>query len=339
MGFYQDGQWYPSYTGEQPPGSTSTAPTPPPGATAPVTPWFPGMPLGPQDQQTAPPAGSSGSSGGYGGIGGYGAPNSQYSTGSSWNTGYGGTGYKGSNQQLGGGGGYGFPPGSPGWMASAGAYEQSQQAAQDALARLAPGQFLGGGYGGALGNMAMQRYQQTPGFDPAAMAAQRTMLTSQEAGSRENMLRTMNERAQASGFGDSMNLVDAEARARAGSAANLSNSLNQLEWMNQQARMQREATSAGLLGNLAGAESGYGLAYAASQMNRQFPAIPGVTPGPGGQGGYASYGQPQGGGYWSQQGRYMPGQQPYDPMLGGYGQGDPRGTSGGWSPQQPRPMW
>ena len=288
----------------------------------PVQPWTPPSPPPPAYQPPGYTAGTGQGHWGYTGTDG----------GVGTQTGGGGGGGWSS------GGGFGFAPGSPGFQATAGAYEQSQQAAQDALNRLAPGQFLGGGYGGALGNMAMQRYQDTPGFDPAAMQAQRAMLTSQEAGSRENMLRTMNERAQASGFGDSMNLIDAEQRARSQSAQNLSSGLNQLEWMNQQARMQRESTSAGLLGNLAGAEAGYGTAYALAQMNRQFPAIPGVTPGPGGQGGYG--GQPiSGGGYYNQGGQYQPGNVPYDPYTGGYGQNDNRGTAGNWSPQQPRPMW
>jgi hypothetical protein len=302
------GTWYDPETEPEPPSA-------PPGATDDVPEWQP-----PTTDSGQPSGGTQGGwfPVGYGGTdGGVGTPTG----GGGWSS----------------GGSFGFPPGSPQWQAAAGAYEQSQQAAQDALKRLAPGQFLGGGYGGALGNMAMDRYKNTPGFDPAAMQAQRTALTSQEAGSRENMLRTMNERAQASGFGDSMNLVDAEQRARSQSAQNLSSGLNQLEWMNQQARMQREATSAGLLGNLANAESGYGLAYAASQMGRQFPAIPGVTPGPGGQGGYGgtpigSGGQPA----WSQSGQYMPGGYGYDPYT------PPTTGSGaptGYSPQQPWSPW
>lgn len=287
------------------PRPTPPPPVPPAGATAPVAPW-------------TPPPSTGGSSEGWYPVG-YGGTQGGTHTGGGWSS----------------GGSFGFPIGSPQWQASAGAYQQSQEAAQDALNRLAPGQFLGGGYGGALGNMAMSRYQSTPGFDPAAMAAQRTMLTSQEAGSRENMLRTINERARASGFGDSMNVIDAEQRARAQSAANLSNSLNQLEWMNQQARMQREGISAGLLGNLAGAEAGYGTAYALAQMNRQFPAIPGVTPGP--TGGYG--GTPIGSGgapAWSQTGQYMPGGYGYDPFT------PPTTGSGaptGYSPQQPWSPW
>lgn len=328
MGVYVNGQWVPDYPGETPNGPVSgnTNEMPPPAA----------IPLDPPGPE-APPTG------GYGGIGGYGPQGSPSSGGGgSYNVGYGGT-QGGVGTQTGGGGwssggGFGFAPGSPGFNATAGAYEQSQQAAQDALNRLAPGQFLGGGYGGALGNMAMERYQNTPGFDPAAMAAQRAMLTSQEAGSRENMLRTMNERAQASGFGDSMNLIDAEQRARSQSAGNLSSGLNQLEWMNQQARMQREATSAGMLGNLANAESGYGLAYAASQMNRQFPAIPGITPSPGGNpagGGVPTYGnggQPA----YGQSGQYMPQGYGYDPFTP---QQTGSGAPTGYNPQQPYSPW
>lgn len=284
--------------------------------------YIPPAPPQPAPQPLSYTAGTGQGHWGYTGTeGGVGTP-----TGGSWSTG-GGYGTPG----------FGMQPGSPGFNATAGAYEQSQQAAQDALNRLAPGQFLGGGYGGVLGNAAMGRYTNAEGFDPAALQQQRQMLTSGFAGARENNLRTIDERARASGFGDSMGVVDAQSRARAQSAQDLNNALNQLMFQNEQAKLQQQGTAAGLLGNLAGAESNYGTAYALAQMNRQYPVIPGVTPGPSGS--YGGYGQPsQSGGYWNQSGRYMPGEMPYDPFVPP-GTGNNYGTQGGWSPQQPRPMW
>jgi hypothetical protein len=225
---------------------------------------------------------------------------------------------------------YGLAPGSPGFQATQGAYDQQMQAAQQALARLAPGMFLGSGYGGGLGSAAMQRYMSPGGFDPAALAAQRSMLGTQAAGALASNQRLMQERASASGFGDSMGLIDAQSRAQAQNAADLQNALNALMMENERAKLQQSQTAGSLLSGLAGAEADYGRAYAQSQMERQFPVIPGVTPGStsGIQGA-----QPVGGagGYWSQSGRYMSGSVPYDPFAN-----SGRSTPGGYTPQAPR---
>lgn len=239
---------------------------------------------------------------------------------------------------VGGGGGYGggygampqygMYPGSPGFEATAGSYQQSQQAAQDALNRLAPRQFLGSAYGGAAGNAAMQRYASPTGFDPRALEAQRAMLSTQAAGARASNERMMQQRAAASGFGDSMGLIDAQSRAQAQNAADLQTAMNQLWMENERAKLQQSQTAASLLSGLAGAEADYGRAYAQSQMSRQFPVIPGVTPSATGIQGAQPVNT---GGYWSQGGRYMPGPVPYDPFAN-----SGRTTPGGYTPQAPR---
>lgn len=266
------------------------------------------------------------------------APSTYYTGGNPWSTGYSGTGRAVGGSGGGMGGSYGLMPGSPGFQATQAAYNAQNQAFDLGQQRLASGQFLGGAMGGSLGNQAMTRYLNTPGFSEQALAAQRAMLGQMAAGSMANNLRTIQERAQASGFGDSMGSIDAQSRARAQSASDLQNALNALMMENERARMQREATSAGLLGSLAGAEADFGKAAAMAQFNRQFPVIPGITGG-GQQSAYTSpYGiaggvQPTGG-YWTQGGKYMAGQQvPYDPFRPQMPQ------TAGYTPQAPWKPW
>lgn len=255
------------------------------------------------------------------------------------------TGYPGTEGAVGGGGygaqggtSFGFPIGSPQWAASKAAYDQMMAAAERSGQRLAPGQFLGGGMGGPLGNAAMGNYTDPYGFDPQALAGQQAMIRDSFAGQQANAVRNIEQSAAAKGFGDSMGVIDAGARARAQANQGQNQALNQLMFENERAKLAQSGTAAGLLGSLAGAEADYGLAYAASQMNRQFPAIPGITGTYGQQGGYGGqggYGSPQGN-WWNQQGQHQTGPMPYDPYT------PPTTGSGaptGYNPQQPWSPW
>lgn len=247
--------------------------------------------------------------------------------------GYGGTN-GGVGTPVGGGYGGGMPIGGQGWQALTGAANQSNQSFQQALQQLAQGQYMNSPFG----QMLMNQLSGGLGMDPRALEMQRRMAAETEAGSRENALLRMRQSANAKGFGDSMNLVDAEGRLRAGSAANLQNTYDQLFIQQELMKQRQKEAAAQLYAQLMGLEAGQSGMSAQLLANRQYPAIPGYTQG-GGQ-----YGQPGGTPYsgsgaatwWNQQGRAQSGPMPYDPFVQGPGNSGP---GGGWTPQNPRPSW
>lgn len=213
---------------------------------------------------------------------------------------------KGGHTGGGYGAGFGFQPGTPGFNATAGAYQQTEAARQDALKKLQMGFALG-----PVGQAAQNRYMNPQGFDPRALEMQRRMAAELEAGSRGNALMRLRQTMTAKGFGDSASLADAESRLRTGSAANLNNEYSRLFIANEQAKQQEMAHAAQVLMQLYGMDLQTALVYAQMQANYTAPVIPGITPGPGGQNPMdTGHGTPPApGAYW-------------DPLVGG---------SGGWA--------
>lgn len=174
---------------------------------------------------------------------------------------------------------FGFPQGSPGFNATAGAYQQSQAAREAGLAAL---------MGSRVSNnpayqAALNRYLNPYGMNPAALQAQNRMAAETEAGSRGNALMRMEQSANAKGFGNSMGLIDAQGRLRAQSAANLNDTQAKLFIQDQIMAMQREGMSADLIGRLLGMDAQQVMAYAQMQANYAAPVIPGISQGPNGQ--------------------------------------------------------
>lgn len=224
--------------------------------------------------------------------------------------------------------GGGMPIGSPGWQAVTGAAGQADQSFQQGLGRLAPGQYTGGQFGSFLQN----QFGGGLGMDPRALEQQRRMAAEMEAGSRENALLRMGQQAAASGFGNSMGLVDAQARLRSGSAANLQNTYDQLFIQQELMKQQQKQAAAQMYAQLMGLEAGQQGQAAQMLAGRQFPAIPGMQY-PGQQGGGQTGAQPVQMPGWSQSGQYMPGGTGYDPFYSGGGVGAGQGT--GYSAQNP----
>lgn len=216
--------------------------------------------------------------------------------------------------------GGGMPIGSPGWLAVTGAAGQADQSFQQGLGRLAPGQYTGGQFGQFL----QGQFGGGLGMDPRALEAQRRMAAEMEAGSRQNALTRMGQQAAASGFGDSVGLMDAQGRLRTQSAANLQNTYDQLFIQQQLMQQQQKQAAAQLYSQLMGLEAGQQGMAAQLLANRQFPAIPGYGP----QGAQTTT-QPSGGG--SAGGSWQTG-----PL--GYGMWVPTGSqptgynSGSWNP-------
>lgn len=201
---------------------------------------------------------------------------------------------------------FGFQPGTPGFQATAGAYQATEAARQDALKKLSTSFSTG-----PVGSAAEGRYLNPTGFDPRALQLQRTMLAELEAGSRGNALMRNEAALTAKGFGNSASLADSQSRIRTQSAANLANQYNQLFYEQEKAKQQEIASAAQVLMSLYGLDAQTAMLYAQMQANYTAPVIPGVSPGPNGapagDGGHGT--PPSPGAYW-------------DPMVGG---------SGGWA--------
>lgn len=161
------------------------------------------------------------------------------------------------------------------------AFEQAQEAAEKGLARLGPGQFLGG----TLGQGAQSNYLNPQGFSDEAMEAMKAELAQMHAGSRANSLRAMRNEAQARGVSGSMGELRGLADVRNRSTQALTSDVRQLLMERERAKLQQSSTAAQLAGQLAALEAAMNQAYATGQLSRQFPAIPGMGE-EGGGGGY-----------------------------------------------------
>lgn len=216
--------------------------------------------------------------GGFGGwpfnTGGGGAPGGgQYAWqqkmlgtmgGPSYGVGWGGQG----GQQLGVGAPIGGDP-NAGWGAALqDAYKQSQGSYDQALKALG-NSFSQGPWGQGLQNM----FNNPTGISDAAYNGYLRMIRDREAGSRGNALEALQNQASATGFGNSMGLLDAGARLRAQSASNLNDAELQLLMQREQAKLGQQSMAGGLLGQLYGIDAGQQQSLAQLLANRNFTAF------------------------------------------------------------------
>lgn len=214
-------------------------------------------------------------------------------------TGYGGNKPSGYQSQGTGGVYFGQTPGTPGYNATAGAFQLQNEDYDSALATLGGREFLPQG----AGNAAMQKFTNPRGFDPMALKLRMAALADTEAGSRMNNLDTLEKTAAARGFRTSVGALDAAARVRANSAANLMRSQNEVFYEGEKAKLQEMGIGANVLGGLTAAEVARLRAYASLQASRPRDVIPGISPGPNGEGGMGNNGGFQ---YLNERGEIIP---------------------------------
>jgi hypothetical protein len=178
---------------------------------------------------------------------------------------------------VGGGGG------NSGWgQALQDAYGQSQQSYDQGLKQLS-NSFSQGPFGQGLANM----FSSPQGMDPAAYAGYLRQIRDREAGSRGNALEALQNAGFASGFGNSMGLLDAGGRIRTQSAANLNDAELALLQASEQMKQGNRSMSGGLLAQLMGLDAAQMQALAQGYMNRPFQAFaPTQQPWTGGGTGY-----------------------------------------------------
>lgn len=168
----------------------------------------------------------------------------------------------GMNVQLGAGA-------NDGWgKALQDAYNQSQQSYDQGLKALGSN-FSTGPFGQGLQNM----FSNPQGMSPEAYNGYLRMIRDREAGSRGNALEALQNGASASGFGDSMGLLDAGANLRARSASNLNNAELELLMQRENMKNQQQSMSGSLLAQLFGIDAGRQQSLAQGYMNRPFQAF------------------------------------------------------------------
>jgi hypothetical protein len=174
--------------------------------------------------------------------------------------------------------------GNPEYDAWARTLQASQQAANSGLGRVSSSFTQG-----PIGQGAQQLAFNPQGFSPEAMEAQRSRAAQNQAGAKKSQIENFRAQAATSGFGGGPEQARLEAQIGAMSAQELQNAYTELDWLNEQAKLQQQGIFAPVLANMAGLDQGQNIAYLQAQMGRQFPAIPGMTPGgqaTGGAGGY-----------------------------------------------------
>lgn len=181
--------------------------------------------------------------------------------------GVGGTGQpytSGVGVPIGGGSG-----GTSGWGgALMDAYNQSQQSYDQGLKALG-NSFSQGPFGQGLANM----FNNPQGMSPEAYAGYLRQIRDREAGSRANALESLQNAGVASGFGNSMGLLDAGSRLRTQSAANLNDAELALLMASEQMKQGNRSMSGGLLAQLMGLDAAQMQALAQGYMNRPFQAF------------------------------------------------------------------
>lgn len=161
-------------------------------------------------------------------------------------------------------------PGQSAWYsAMQSANQQSQSAAQDALAKLSTS-FSQGPFGQGLANM----FQAPRGMDEATFQQMLRMLRDREAGSRASVLEGLQGAAASRGMQGSGMLMDAMARARANSASALNDAEINAYIQREMMKQAQQGMAGGLLGQLYGLDARLLEAYANAQMGRQFPILP-----------------------------------------------------------------
>jgi hypothetical protein len=116
------------------------------------------------------------------------------------------------------------------------------------------------------------------------MAGQRSRATQMQGGATKAALDNFRAQAGSSGFAGGPEEARLTANISAQGAQNLQNSFTELDWLNEQAKLQQMGIFAPLAGNMASLDASQNIAYLQAQMGRQIPAIPGVTGGGGGAG-------------------------------------------------------
>jgi hypothetical protein len=97
------------------------------------------------------------------------------------------------------------------------------------------------------------------------------------AGSRASQIENFRAQAGSSGFGGGAEQSRLESGIRAESGRDLLSAIRELNWLNEQAKLQQQGIGAGLSSNLAGIEAGLTGDYARAELGRQYPAIPGIS--------------------------------------------------------------
>lgn len=206
--------------------------------------------------------------------------------GNPYNTGGGGyaNNWPGQGHLMGVGAPIGGDP-NAGWGAALkGAYDQSQASYDQGLKALG-NSFSQGPWGQGLQNM----FNNPTGISDAAYNGYLRMIRDREAGSRGNALESLQNAGSASGFGNSMGMLDAAGRIRSQSASNLNDAELQLLMQREQAKLGQQSMSGGILSQLYGLDAAQQQSLAQLLANRQFTAF---APGQQGSGGIP--GVPQG---------------------------------------------
>lgn len=194
---------------------------------------------------------------------GQGTPPGYYDQSGTWRPGS----LSGVGVPIGGGGG----GGTSGWgQALRDAYNQAQSSYGQGLSVL---QGAMGNANSAFGSQLQGMFANPNGMSDAAYAGYLRQIRDREAGSRANALEQLNNQGFASGFGNSMGLLDAGARLRAQSASNLNDAELQLLMAREAAKAQQQGMSGSLLAQLLGLDQSAATALAQGYMSRPFQAF------------------------------------------------------------------
>lgn len=159
--------------------------------------------------------------------------------------------------------------GNEGWgSALQDAYKQSQGSYDQALKALG-NSYSQGPFGQGLQNM----FANPQGISDEAYNGYLRMIRDREAGSRGNALEALQNAGAASGFGNSMGLLDAGSRLRAQSASNLNDAELQLLMQREQAKQGQQGMAGGLLAQLMQMDAGQAQSLAQLLANRPFQAF------------------------------------------------------------------
>lgn len=173
-----------------------------------------------------------------------------------------------------------FFPGTPGYDATAGAYQRSEGWFQQAMKRLNQNYLSG-----PLGNFAQGGFMKPQGWDPNVVAAMKRQSGEIIQGAAADAMQAMNARASATGFGQSMGLIREQDRARANRAQDISNAYTRVDIENELAKAAYQDRMRAMISALLSAQSAQDQYAAQLMANKTEPVIPGITPGTDGEAG------------------------------------------------------
>lgn len=177
--------------------------------------------------------------------------------------------------------GFGFPQGSPGQQAAAGAYNRSEEWFQKALAELNQNYMSG-----PLANFAQGRFTNPQGIDPVLYEQMKRQASELFSGQRADRDQSLRAGANASGFDQSMGLLRELDRSAAENAAQVSDANLNIDVARAREMQGERQIMMQMIAALLGADVSQNQAAAGLMANKTEPVIPGVTPAPGdGQGG------------------------------------------------------